>query len=265
MKMKIQFEKMHGLGNDFIFTDALQSTPEELPALSKRLCDRRTGIGADGLVLVKAARGGGDVRMQIMNSDGSEAEMCGNAIRCFARYVTEKGLAKGPLIKIETLAGLKEAQLLPDGRVRVRMCAVPETKMIAHTAAIEGRMLEYWPINTGVPHAVVFADDPLERKWMKTGELMEWAKEFPQGTNCDFIRVDDRDTITMRVWERGCGETLCCGTGATASALVCMSRGLCGERVRVELTLGALEIDREDGFAYMTGPAETVYKGEIEL
>lgn len=256
---------MHGLGNDFIFIEDLESRIGELPKLAVRLCGRRTGIGADGLVLVKKPCGGGNIRMQIINSDGSEAEMCGNAIRCFARYVTERGIVKGPEIDIETLAGIKRAACLPDGNVRVRMCEVPKAPVNEHSAEISGAAVRYWPIDTGVPHAVVYVGDPTERGWMRTGEAMEWAKEFPAGTNCDFIRVDNRDNITMRVWERGCGETLCCGTGATASALVSMSRGLTNESVLVHLKLGALKIEKKDGAAYMSGPAETVFKGELQI
>ena len=256
---------MHGLGNDFVFVTDLKDELSALPSLGKRLCDRRTGIGADGLVLMKSARAGGDLRMQIINSDGSEAEMCGNGIRCFARYATRQGAVSCPNIKVETLAGLKEALCLPDGNVRVRMCAVPDIEKDAQSAQILGTTVEYHSINTGVPHAVVYVDDPTERKWMTFGEAMEWAKEFPQGTNCDFIHVDDKGNITMRVWERGCGETLCCGTGATASALVSMALGLVGDSVLVHLALGALKIEKENGLAYMSGPAETVFEGEIEL
>ncbi len=255
---------MHGLGNDFIVLDERKERLSELALLGKVLCNRRTGIGADGLILIKSSEKA-DIRMRIINSDGSEAEMCGNGIRCFARYVRERGIVSKDKMTIETLAGVKEAECLENANIRICMGEPEFLSDGLRRVNIEGSDIEYWPLIMGVPHAVVPVNDPESRKWMKIGALLEWAKAFPNGTNVDFIRVDDRENITMRVWERGCGETLCCGTGATSSALCAMRAGLTEEKLKVHLTLGALTIEKEGASAYMTGPAEFVFEGETEI
>ncbi|MDO5112193.1 MAG: diaminopimelate epimerase [Clostridia bacterium] len=265
--MKMRFKKMHGLGNDFVMVTDMPAGVA-LPALAKRLCDRRTGIGADGLILVHPSQTA-DVRMQIINSDGSEAGMCGNGIRCFAKYVYEAGIVKTPDMKIETPSGIRDAHCdMENGvvaRVTIEMGRPVFLSDGVCSTAIDGEQVFYWPLDTGVPHAVVPVEDPTDRRHMQTGAKLEWAEPFPQGTNVDFIKVLDRKNILMRVWERGCGETLCCGTGATASAAAAMREGLVDDEVQVRLTLGALTIRQEDGVCFMTGPAEYVYEGEIEL
>ncbi len=261
--MKMKFIKVHGLGNDFVLMDDRDERLENLSELAKKLCDRRTGIGADGLVLIKPSQKA-DIRMQIINNDGSEAQMCGNAIRCFARYCMERGICEKNPMRIETLSGIREAECLADASVRICMGEPEFLSDGLCSLQIDGQEIEYWPLIMGVPHAVVPVEDPAARKWMETGAKMEWAKPFAQGTNVDFIAIKDRENILMRVFERGCGETLCCGTGATSAALCAMRAGLCDRRVRVELTLGALMIEKEGELAYMSGPAAFVYEGEIE-
>ncbi len=263
-RMKIKFSKMHGLGNDFILVDERGETLKEPSSLAKRLCDRRTGIGADGLILVKPSEAA-DIRMQIMNSDGSEAQMCGNGIRCFARYVYETGILQKESMRIETLAGIREAERMENGDIRICMGAPEFLSEGLCELELDGERIAYWPLVMGVPHAVVPVSDPLDRKWMAIGARMEWAAPFPQGTNVDFIRIDDKENITMRVFERGCGETLCCGTGATSAALCAMREGKAEPRVQVHLTLGALTIEKQGALSYMTGPAAFVYEGETEV
>lgn len=273
--MKLVFTKMHGLGNDFIVADVrgLKKEGAAPPAwgeTAKRLCARHTGIGADGLVLVQAPSGRlreAALRMEIYNSDGSAAAMCGNAMRCFAAYAWEKGLAPSdaPLL-VETRAGLQRAELLADGRVQVLMGAprfLSEGRCALTLA--EGTRMEYVPLVMGVEHAVVFVEDPCAAAHMESGAEMAKHPAFPQGTNVDFIRVKDRENILMRVYERGCGPTLCCGTGAAAAALAAMREGLVEKRVWVHLRLGALEIEEREGLACMRGPAQSVYEGEVEI
>lgn len=263
-RMKMKFIKTHGLGNDFVLMDGRRETPWDMPALSKRLCERRTGIGADGLVFIRPSKTA-DIRMQIFNSDGSEAQMCGNAIRCFARYAYERGIVAQKSMRIETLAGIREAECMQDGSVRICMGAPAFLSEGLCSVQLGEETIAYWPLVMGVPHAVVPVDDPRARKWMRIGAQMEWAEPFPEGTNVDFIRVDDSENITMRVFERGCGETLCCGTGATSAALCAMRAGQVKECVRVHLTLGALTIEKRGALSYMTGPAAFVYEGEVEI
>lgn len=267
--MKMRFYKMHGLGNDFIVArDALQEDGASLARLAQRVCDRRTGVGADGLMFARPSDTA-DVRMQLFNSDGSIAPMCGNGIRCFAKYVYETGLVKKETMRIETPAGLRDAQCTVENgavtQVRIRMGAPKYLSDGICATAVGGEQVFYWPVDTGVPHAVVPVEDPTDRKHMQTGALLERAEVFPEGANVDFIRVLDRGNILMRVWERGCGETLCCGTGATASAACAFREGLVDATVRVQLTLGALTIENENGVYFMTGPAEYAFEGEIEL
>ncbi|MDD4075214.1 MAG: diaminopimelate epimerase [Eubacteriales bacterium] len=260
--------KMHGLGNDFIVALDAPEDDGALAALAQKACDRRTGVGADGLMLVRPSQTA-DVRMQLYNSDGSEAPMCGNGIRCFAKHVYEAGIVPKAAMRIETPAGVRDAQCTVENGIvtQVRIC-MGAPRFLSDgicSTAIDGEQVFYWPLDTGVPHAVVPVEDPTDRAHMKTGAGLERAKPFPKGTNVDFIKVLDRSAILMRVWERGCGETLCCGTGATAAAACACREGLVDDTVRVLLTLGELTIQNENGVYYMTGPAEYVFEGEIEL
>ena len=236
----MKFTKMHGLGNDFLVIDARGLTGVDFNALAPRLCHRQTGVGADGLLLVLPAGAAADVRMRIINSDGSEAEMCGNGIRWFARYVYEQGIVRRSAFAVETLAGVVRPQLLlEDGRV----------------SAVR--------VDMGVPHAILFVDDLAAVDVAGLGALVEHAPLFSQRANVDFVRLIDGRTVEMRTWERGCGRTLACGTGACSTAVACALTGRTGRSVDVRIELGTLHVDwAADNHVYMTGPAAFVCTGE---
>ncbi len=274
----MRFTKVHGLGNDFILLDGREET-HDYRALAPRLCHRQTGIGADGLLILEASETA-DVRMRIVNADGSEAEMCGNGIRCFAKYVYERGVVCEPAFSVETLAGImRPALVLRDGKVdgvTVDMgkpyleCAeIPvagEGRCIDRALTVRGRSLRYTSVLVGVPHTILYVDDPTDPAWMDLGWDIEHASVFPKRTNVNFVCVTDEHTLVMRTFERGCGPTLACGTGACSAAVASYLNGKTGRSVDVKLELGSLHIDwAEDNHVYMTGPAEIVYTGEIGL
>ena len=273
----MRFTKMHGLGNDFLVIDARQlDAGTDFAALARRLCDRHTGVGADGLLLVLPSETA-DVRMRIINSDGSEPEMCGNGIRCFARYAFEQGVVQKSAFTVETLAGpVRPELLLTDGRVhavRVDM-GVPLTDRADIPAVGEGTCLDVpleaggealavSSVRVGVPHTIVFVDDIERAPVERLGPLIEHAPLFPQRTNADFVQVLDGRTVALRTWERGCGPTLACGTGACSTAVVCALTGRTGRSVDVRIALGTLHVDwAADGHVYMTGPAAYVCTGD---
>ena len=256
----MRFVKMHGLGNDFILVEDLAGSafPAQAGAeAARRLCARRTGIGGDGLMLIQRGEAA-PYRMVLYNSDGSRAEMCGNGIRCFARYVFERGMVNSTAFPIETGAGVKAAELeLADGRVasvRIGMgkpCFCrrdipmlgPEADCCQETLEALGRSFTVSAANTGVPHLVVFLEAPMEEaEILRFGPALETHPLFPKKTNVNFVEVLDGDTLRVRTWERGCGRTLACGTGACASAVCAARAGLTGRKVRVELALGSLQV-----------------------
>ncbi len=272
------FTKAHGLGNDFILIDGRNET-RDYQAIAPRLCHRQTGIGADGLLIVLPSEKA-DIRMRIINEDGSEPEMCGNGIRCFAKYVYERGIVNKEEFGVETLAGVMRPKLvLQNGAVAgvtVDMgepyleCAeipvVGEGRCVGRELSVQGRTLRYTSVLVGVPHTLIYVDDPKDPKWMAMGWDIEHADVFPNRTNVNFARVIDENTLEMRTFERGCGPTLACGTGACAAAVASWLNGLTGRAVDVNIELGTLHIDwAEDNHVYMTGPAEIVFTGEIEL
>lgn len=274
----MQFTKVHGLGNDFIVLDGRVES-RDYAALAKKLCHRQTGIGADGLLIVLSSETA-QIRMRIVNSDGSEAEMCGNGIRCFAKYVYERGLVKETSFGVETLAGVMRPRLvLKNGEVAgvtvdmgepVLTCAeipvVGEGRCVDRELTVQGQTLRYTSVLVGVPHTVVYVEDPTDKKWMTLGWDIEHASVFPNRTNVNFARVLDDRTLILRTFERGCGPTLACGTGACAAAVASFLNGKTGRSVDVQIELGVLHIDwAEDNHVYMTGPAEIVYTGEINL
>ncbi len=274
----MHFTKVHGLGNDFIMLDG-RIDSLDYPALAPRLCHRQTGIGADGLLIIENSERA-DVRMRIVNEDGSEAEMCGNGIRCFAKYVYERGIVNKSEFGVETLAGVMRPKLLLDGgkvtAVRVDMgepyleCAeipvVGEGRCIGREMTVQGHRLQYTTVLVGVPHTLIYVDDPTDKKWMDMGWDIEHASVFPRRTNVNFARVIDENTLEMRTFERGCGPTLACGTGACSVAVASFLNGRTGRSVDIRIELGTLHIDwAEDNHVYMTGPAEIVYTGEIKL
>ena len=280
--MELYFYKLHGLGNDMIVVDGRGGAlPErELARIACRLCNRRTGIGGDCL-LVAAESDIADIRMRVFNSDGSEAQMCGNGIRCFSRVVYEAGWIPYDGFTVETLSGVKKPQLLlMDGKVmsvRVDM-GVPafltgdvpmdcgEETFIRQPITAAGREFIATAVNTGIPQLVVFTDDVRSLDIEKYGLPLEHHEFFPEKTNVSFCEIEDRRSVILRTWERGCGATLCCGTGATAVAAACIKSGLTDKVVNVLVPLGRLRIEW-DGVnnIYMSGPAEKVFEGTAYL
>lgn len=280
----MKFVKMHGAGNDFVVVDGLAEDLEslDLVELSRRMCDRHFGIGSDGLILVLPSRTAA-FRMRMFNPDGSEAEMCGNGIRCFAKYVYDRGLTLDTSFTVETLAGVKELRLSVEDRrvVRVRVdmgspSFDPEAVPVKAQAGpdgvarvqlrVGGRRLEGTCLSMGNPHCVVLVEDIAAFPVEKIGPLIEDHRLFPRRTNVPFVQVLARDHLKVRVWERGAGETLACGTGACAAAVACALNGVSGRRAAVELPGGRLEIEwRGDNRVLLDGPAAEVFTGEFPV
>jgi len=274
----MKFTKMQGLGNDYIYVNCFAEKIENIGEVAKFVSDRHFGIGSDGLVLILPSDKA-DFRMSMYNSDGTEAQMCGNAIRCVAKYVHDKGLTDKTQISIDTLAGLKYLTLNIDNNglvktVRVNM-GKPELKpknipinsdldrFIKQEIEIDGTKYIGTGVSMGNPHIVVYVDKM--PKMEELGPKFENNKLFPQRINTEFIMVEDRNNIRMRVWERGAGETLACGTGACATVVAARLSDLVDEKVNVHLLGGTLEIEWDGNDVYMTGPCEFVFDGEIEL
>jgi len=258
----MKFGKWNGLGNDFIFPEPGEPCD---PSEAKRLCDRRFGIGADGLILIRPLPEG-EFEMRIFNADGSEAAMCGNATRCAAKYIVSRGLGTGRIFRLRTLSGTVSPELLPDGRVRVDM-GRPRPFLGAIELRTGGRVFAAETVSMGNPHAVIFTEDlaavPLE-EW---GPALEHDRIFPDRCNIEFAQLLAPGKLRMRVWERGCGITLACGTGSCATLVAAQRRGLCGREADLLLDGGTLHIEHEehdDGApVFMTGEAAEVYRGEI--
>jgi diaminopimelate epimerase len=280
--MAIEFTKYHGLGNDFILIDN-RSTPEPTitPEQAIKLCDRHFGIGADGVIFALPGTEGSDYTMRIFNSDGSEPEMCGNGIRCLAGFLADlegKGVGTEQKYNIHTLAGLITPQLMPDGQVKVDMgfpkllaaeipttLAKPDQKVINQTLEAAGKAWQVTCVSMGNPHCITFVEDVTSISLETIGSQFEHHPAFPQRTNTEFIQVVRRDYLKMRVWERGAGITLACGTGACASLVAGVLTGKCDRFATVELPGGPLQIEwsQEQGRIYMTGPAERVFTGQL--
>ena len=261
---------MHGLGNDYIYICMVtQRVPEDIDwsALARRWSDRHTGIGGDGIVLILPSEIC-DFRMRIFNADGSEAQMCGNASRCIARYVYERGLTRKTDITLETQAGVKTLHLTLAGdkveSVQVDM-GKPQDISDLHLS-VHGQTIGLTAVNMGNPHAVIFYDTLDGAPVELLGPIIECAPPFPERTNVEFAAVRNRQEIDMRVWERGSGETMACGTGACATAVAAIHRGLTDREVTVHLRGGDLQIAiNEQGHVLMTGTADFVFDGETEL
>ena len=270
------FTKMHGLGNDLVLVDGIRQKISQDPGqLAKMVCRRRTGIGADGLIILTEAKGA-DFTFSIYNADGSQPEMCGNGIRCAAVFAKEQGLTDKNKLVFKTLAGLIETEIVDSEKslVKVNM-GQPRLDPKEIPAALEGNMVVSRPltilgntyyitlVSMGNPHCVIFVDNvgifPVE----EIGPKIEVHPQFPNHTNVEFIQLLGDNKIKMRVWERGCGETLACGTGACASVVAAALNGHCGRETEVKLQLGSLYIKWcEDDHIEMTGPATSVFKGE---
>ncbi|MDH4231461.1 MAG: diaminopimelate epimerase [Nitrospirota bacterium] len=274
----MRFTKMHGLGNDFIVIDCRENDlsgsggMSSLSELSRRLCHRRFGIGADQLLLLYPSAIA-DFRMVIFNADGSEVEMCGNGIRCFAKYIWDRGLSEKEVLAVETAAGIirpgKAGQMVKvdmgepvlEGRfIPVNLDGVVKDLPLK----IDDREFRITAVSMGNPHAVIFVDDVDTFEVKRYGPLIENHELFPRRINVEFIQVLDPGTVRMRVWERGAGETMACGTGASAAGVASNLKGFTGKRVKVILTGGELVIEwKEDNHVYMTGPAVEVFQGSI--
>ena len=261
----MKFTKMQGLGNDYIYLDATKQLPSGLPELSRRLSDRHFGVGADGLICI-CPSDQADFRMLMFNADGSEGEMCGNGIRCLGKFVYDKGLTARTELVIETRAGMRTLRLHLAGEkvdfVTVDM-GIPQVES-PRTITILGGSRTLTPVDVGNPHAVVFQDGIDTLDLARLGPEFEHHPSFPNRTNTEFVEVLDRTRLRMRVWERGSGETLACGTGACAALAASVSAGVCERQAAVQLLGGELKLDwsQADGHIYMTGPAVTVFNGE---
>lgn len=276
----MEFTKMHGLGNDFVVVYGEKELPQNAPDLAVKLCNRFFGIGADGLVYILPSEKA-DFMMRIMNSDGSEAEQCGNAIRCVAKYVYDHGLTTREEITIETIgAGVQKLQLTVSGgkvsSVRVDMgepvldgLSVPTTvdanPVVDHPVEVDGREFRFTAVSMGNPHCVIYVDDAVNFDLAAWGPKLEVHPLFPKKINVEFATVNAKDQVDMRVWERGAGPTLACGTGACATLVSSVLNGKTDRSATISLKGGDLfiEWDESDNHVYMTGPAEIVYKGTV--
>ncbi len=267
----MRFVKMQGAGNDYVYVDCFQQSVEDPAALAVRISDRHFGVGADGLVLIGPSEKA-DCRMRMFNADGSEGEMCGNAIRCVGKYVYEHGLVRRTDITVETAAGVKSLWLtVKDGRVPEATVDMGEPRLVSRLPEeieVEGAARVFVGIDVGNPHAVYFRDGIDALDLAAVGPEYENHPRFPDRVNSEFVQVIDRGHVRMRVWERGSGETMACGTGATAAAAASILMGYTDETVQVRLRGGSLTVrwDRSgSGHAFMTGPAVEVFWGEIEM
>ena len=280
----MKFTKMHGLGNDFVLVDCFREMPEGvqaagLPDLARRVCDRHFGVGADGLVLALPSEVA-DFRMRIFNPDGTEPEHCGNAIRCFAKFVHGLGYTRGPDVTVETIGRVNALQIIsaPEAEDVVRvdmgepvfrrgaipMDGEPEDEAIDEPLDVEGRTLRVTAVSMGNPHAVTFVEDLDALPFAAFGPLLEGHPAFPRRVNAEFIQVLGPTELRMRVWERGAGETLACGTGACASLVAAARTGRTGRKAVVHLRGGDLLIEwGDDNRVAMTGPAAAVFEGAL--
>ncbi len=275
----IKFTKMHGLGNDYVYIDAINQKIENESSLAKFVSNRHFGIGSDGLILICKSEIA-DFKMRMFNSDGSEAEMCGNGIRCVGKFVYDKGLTNKTTVKIETLAGIKTLILnTKDGKVGTARVDMGEPILEAEKIPVistektvknleleaENKKFKFTCVSMGNPHAITIVENTKKFDVEKYGKVLEIDKAFPKKANIEFAQIIDRQNINMRVWERGAGETLACGTGACATAVACNLNGLTDRKVNIELLGGTLNIEwnETDNHVYMTGPAVTVFDGEL--
>lgn len=280
----MHFTKMEGLGNDYVYVNCFEEKVDDPQHLARLISDRHHGVGSDGLILIGPSDKA-DFSMSVYNSDGSAAEMCGNGIRCACKYVYDNHMTDRRDIAIETLAGVKhlhyisgdneQCSIMVDmgepkiGCEMFNITAASSAEHIEETICVSGVTISFVRVSMGNPHAVVWTDEIRMRAGdvAGIGSAMERHEAFPAGTNVEFVKVLGRDLIQMRVWERGSGETLACGTGACAAAAACMARGYTGDEVTVRLVGGELSIkyDRKKDTIYMTGPARTVFCGCVDI
>lgn len=279
----MKFTKMQGCGNDYVYVNGFveKIAAEAKPDIVRRLSDRHFGIGGDGVIFINPSEIA-DFEMEMFNADGSRSQMCGNGIRCVAKYVYDYGLTDKTSLTIESFGAIKYIDLtVENGKVslvKVNMGApilnakdVPvlseNEQVIDEEIEVEGKTYRMTCVSMGNPHAIVYMDDVKNLDIDKVGPYFENHKRFPERVNTEFVRVIDRNTVEMRVWERGTGETLACGTGCCAIAVSCILNGLTEDKVTVKVLGGELlcEWDREENLVYMTGPAVTVFDGEINV
>ena len=277
----MRFTKMQGIGNDYVYVNCLEEEVCDPVSLSRMVSDRHFGIGSDGLILIRPSKQA-DFFMEMFNADGSRSAMCGNGIRCVGKYVYDHGLTDKTEIAVNTLAGVKKLALhVEDGQVAsvtvdmgapvLEAALIPvdaaASPVVAQPIEVAGRDFEMTCVSMGNPHAVVFVEDTANFAVEEFGRPFEFHPAFPERVNAEFVEVLGRSEVNMRVWERGTGETLACGTGACASVVACILNGLADDEVTVHLLGGDLRIrwNRTANRVFMTGPAATVFEGEIDV
>lgn len=279
--MKIDFTKMHGCGNDYIYINCFENDILNPEKLSVKLSDRRKSIGADGIILVCRSENF-DAKMRIFNADGSEGKMCGNGIRCVGKFLFDNGLSSSKNMRIDTLSGVRKVDLIESdkrvsilkvdmGEVRFSAKDIPvkieSEKIVSEKIEINGKNYEINCVSVGNPHCVIFCENVLNADVQKVGKEIENSGLFPEGVNTELVEIGENNEIFMRVWERGSGETFACGTGACASVVAAVENGFFkeGKDIRVKLKGGDLVIKYKNKRVCMTGPAEEVFRGEIEI
>ncbi|MEK3996450.1 diaminopimelate epimerase [Psychrobacillus sp. FSL K6-2365] len=280
--MKIPFTKMHGCGNDYIYINCFEHTIDDPNTLSQHISDRHFGIGGDGIVLI-CPSDIADAKMRMFNIDGSEGKICGNAIRCVAKYVYDNNIATKEVLTIDTLSGVKTIELyIENGKMNsakvdmgkailepalITVQSKETNPLINFPLQVEDKTYHITTVSMGNPHCVIFVEDPMLVDLPLIGPKFEQHSFFPESVNTEFISVENRKTIHMRVWERGSGETLACGTGACAAVVAAVLNGNCDKDsdITVKLLGGELIIRYTDEGVYMTGPAVSVFDGEIEV
>ena len=277
----MKFTKMHGIGNDYVYVNCFQEKIENPWEVAIKISNRNFSVGSDGLIMINPSKVA-DCEMEMYNADGSRSEMCGNGIRCVGKYIYDYGLTDKTSVSVETLAGIKYLDLtVEDGKVTLvkvdmgspelvpaKIPVVAEGDCVIDVPIlVDGKEYRMTAVSMGNPHAVVYIDDVKGLEIEKIGPKFENHECFPKRVNTEFVRVIDRNTVEMRVWERGSGETMACGTGACAVAVACILNGLTEDKVTVKLLGGDLYIewDREANKVYMTGPAAVSFEGEIKL
>ena len=277
----MNFTKWQGCGNDFVLIDCLKQPLADYGAFAKKVCDRHYGIGGDGILVVLPSEKA-DFRMRIFNTDGSEAEMCGNGIRCFARYLYDNGITTKKKFTVETGAGILVPEIVEtDGKVtgvrvdmgepvleadKIPMVGYGSNRVVNEPVEVAGRSWHITGVSMGNPHCVVFGDDIKTTPIEEVGPIFETQERYPKKTNTEFVQVLDRSHMRMRVWERGAAITLACGTGACATLTAAVLNGLTDRKAEIQLDGGKLliEWDERDNHLYMTGPAELSFAGTIE-
>lgn len=274
-----KFTKMHGLGNDYVYMDAIHQNIENESLLAQFVSNRNFGIGSDGLILI-CKSDIADFKMRMFNPDGSEAEMCGNGIRCVGKFVYDKKLTDKTTVKIETLAGIKTLKLnTKNGKVETvrvdmgepilepsKIPVISDEKTVKNLKIYaDGKEFTFTCVSMGNPHAITVVENTKDFDVERYGKIIEINEKFPKKTNVEFVQIINKEYIKMRVWERGTGETLACGTGACATLVACNLNGMANKHANIELLGGTLEIEwnENDNHVYMTGPAVTVFEGEL--